>query len=98
MRYLLPIAFSLAVLFSGRALAKNSTVLIPTLYSGPGAFGSRWWSAVFINNHSAVAFTSPGVQFAIECPIPEGCQSDSVPSGAFGAIAAPVPANGLLLH
>jgi len=76
----------------------QTTILIPTLYNGPGAFGSRWWSAVVINNHSDVAFSSPGVQFGIECPIPEGCQSSSIPQGQFGVVAGPAAANGLLLH
>src|SRR6266513_2495281 len=76
----------------------QTTILIPTLYNGPGAFGSRWWSAVVINNHSDVAFSSPGVQFGIECPIPEGCQSTSVPPGQFGVVGGPAAANGLLLH
>jgi hypothetical protein len=75
-----------------------SPVLLPTLYSGPGALGSHWDTAVVINNHEPFAFKSVGVEFAILCTIPEGCYSDEVPAGAFGAIANPFPAHGLLLY
>src|SRR5439155_26494706 len=52
---------------------------------------------VVINNHSQESLTSPGVTFAIICPIPEGCESDRVPSGQFGSIIEPSAPNGLLL-
>jgi len=75
-----------------------SPVLIPTLYAGPGAFGTRWNTAVVLNNHTTADFRSPGVTFGVLCVIPEGCTSDTIPAGAFGSIAAPYAANGLLLY
>jgi hypothetical protein len=78
-------------------LLAASPVLIPTLYNGPGAFGTRWSTAVVLNNHTTAEFRSPGVTFGVLCPIPEGCLSDVVPAGAFGGIASPNAANGLLL-
>lgn len=75
-----------------------STILVPTLYNGPGAFGSTWWSSVVVNNHSPLPFSSPGVEFIIQCPIPEGCFSEEVPAGEFGGLIAPRPAGGLLLY
>jgi hypothetical protein len=76
----------------------TTTILIPTLYNGGGVFGSTWWSNVVLTNQAAVPFASPGVTFAVLCPIPEGCFSSQVPAGQFGAIATPRPANGLLLY
>lgn len=90
--------FALLFLAATQLSAQSSTILIPTLYNGPGAFGSRWWSAVIINNHSEAPFTTPGLQFGINCPIPEGCVSDTIPPGQFGGVAGPLAANGLLLH
>jgi hypothetical protein len=78
--------------------ATPSPVLIPTLYSGPGALGSRWFSSVVVNNHEPTSFKSPGVIFDVLCPIPEGCTSDEIGPGEFGAIESPLPANGLLLY
>ena len=75
-----------------------SPVLIPTLYAGPGAFGTRWNTAVVLNNHTTADFRSPGVTFGIICFIPEGCRSDTIPAGGFGDIASPHAANGLLLY
>lgn len=97
MRHVIQVALSL-LLLSSHALAQPSTILIPTLYSGPGLFGSRWFSTVIVNNHSATSFESPGVQFNVLCAIPEGCRSDSIPSGTYGFLVAPTPANGLLLR
>ena len=73
-------------------------ILIPTLYNGPGALGSRWNTTVVLDNHMDAPLTSPGVTFGILCPIPEGCFSSSVPAGSFGSIISPLPANGLLLY
>src|SRR5256885_1248430 len=73
-------------------------VLIPTLYTGPGALGSRWSTVVVLNNHMDVPFTSPGVVFGVQCGIPEGCFSETVPAGEFGALQSPRPANGLVLY
>src|SRR5258706_16237827 len=98
MRKTLMLSAALSLLAISRVVAQDSTILIPTLYSGPGAFGSTWWSGVVINNHSSAGFSSPGVQFAVECPIPEGCTSDTVEAGQFGSIVQPRPATGLLLH
>lgn len=75
-----------------------TTILIPTLYNGGGVFGSTWWSNVNLTNQSAVPYSSPGVTFAILCPIPEGCFAAQVPAGAFGSVATPRPPNGLLLY
>jgi hypothetical protein len=75
-----------------------TTILIPTLYLGPGAHGSNWWSGLVVNNYSSVPFSSPGVEFILQCPIPEGCFSAEVPPGELGVHMAPRPANGLLLH
>lgn len=81
------------------ALASPSPVLIPTMYSGPGAFGSRWSTTVLLNNHERTALTSPGVTFwTFGCPIPEGCLTNDIPPGEFGFIDAPRAANGLLLY
>lgn len=84
--------------FSPGAVASPSPVLIPTMYNGPGAFGSRWSTLLVLNNHDSEAFSSPGVSFGILCAIPEGCTSADVPPGAFGTIATPLPPNGLLLY
>ena len=97
-RKTLMLAAALTLLAISPAVAQSSTILIPTLYSGPGAFGSTWWSGVSINNYSSADFSSPGVQFRILCNIPEGCTSDSVPAGEVGDIYGPRPAAGLLLH
>ena len=78
--------------------AETSTILIPTLYIGPGAHGSFWWSGASVNNYSELPFASPGVEFIVQCPIPEGCFSSDVPPGEFGLITGPRPAGGLLLH
>lgn len=78
--------------------AETSTILIPTLYIGPGSHGSFWWSGASVNNYSELPFASPGVEFIVQCPIPEGCFSSEVPPGEFGLIIAPRPAGGLLLH
>jgi hypothetical protein len=98
MRKALAVFVALGVGLTLPLAAQNTSILIPTLYSGPGAFGSTWWSSVVVNNHSAADFGSPGVKFSIVCPIPEGCESPTVPSGQFGVIATPRPAAGLLLH
>ena len=98
MRKTLMLSAALSLLAISKVVAQGSTILIPTLYSGAGAFGSTWWSSVVINNHSSAGFSSPGVQFAVECPIPEGCTSDTVGAGEFGEIVGPRPAAGLLLH
>src|SRR5204862_7885764 len=93
-------SFSLAaILFCcGPLLAQERTlVLIPVFYNGPGAFGTEWHTGIVINNHSQDSLSSPGVTFAIICPIPEGCTSDRVPSGQFGSIIEPSAPNGLLL-
>lgn len=75
-----------------------SVVLIPTLYIGPGAFGSRWSTLLVLNNHMDVAFASPGVTFVTLCGLPEGCVSETVPPGSFGSVEGPRPINGLLLY
>jgi hypothetical protein len=89
------VALAIVLLAAGSVSA--ATILVPTLYVGPGALGSRWYSNVVVNNHSAVPFSSPGVQFLVHCPIPEGCFSAEVAPGAYGHIVAPRPAEGLLL-
>jgi hypothetical protein len=77
----------------------TTTILIPTLYQGPGAHESIWWSYAAIDNESALPLTSPGVEFFVPCPpIPEPCERAEVPPGEGGAIASPWPADGLLLH
>ena len=76
----------------------RTKILVPTLYNGPGAFGSDWWSSLIVNNHSGRPFSSPGVGFMIQCAIPEGCFSQEVPPGEFGRVTSPLPAAGLLLH
>lgn len=75
-----------------------TTILVPTLYNGPGAFGSQWWSRLVVNNHSPLAFSSPAVSFLVVCPIPEGCVRAEVAPGDFGAVESPNPATGLLLY
>jgi hypothetical protein len=77
----------------------TTTILIPTLYQGPGAHGSTWGSYVFVQNDSPLPLTSPGVEFFVQClPIPEPCERPEVPPGESGVIASPWPADGLLLH
>jgi hypothetical protein len=34
------------------AQSPTTPILIPTLYNGPGAQGSTWWSSVLVDNHS----------------------------------------------
>lgn len=97
----LAIAALAVLLASGtsRGASDQTVILIPTLYTGPGAFESTWWTAVALNNYSAVSFRSPAVQFAVvQCGIPEGCIWDEIPPGQIGGIVSPRPANGLLLY
>jgi hypothetical protein len=77
-----------------------SPILIPTLYNGPGGFGSYWWTTVVVNNHAPRPFSSPGVQFRVlvACSIPEGCPSAAVPPGEFADVNAPQAPYGLLLY
>src|ERR1051326_8230407 len=89
---------ALLVAMIAASASAASPVLIPTLYAGPGAFGTRWNTAVVLNNHTTADFRSPGVTFGIICFIPEGCRSDTIPAGGFGDIASPHAANGLLLY
>jgi hypothetical protein len=97
-RKTLMLSAAITLLAISNVVAQGSTILIPTLYSGPGAFGSTWWSGVAINNYSSADFSSPGVQFGVLCPIPEGCTSDTLPAGEVGDIVGPRAAAGLLLH
>jgi hypothetical protein len=87
-----------ALALPAAAQEATTTILIPTLYNGGGAFGSQWWSSVVLTNRSARPLASPGVTFGVQCFIPEGCESSTVSPGAFATIIAPRPANGLLLH
>jgi hypothetical protein len=90
---------AISLLFSVPALAV-SPVLIPTMYNGPGAFGTHWATAVMVNNYASAPFSSPGVLFTVLCTIPEGCLSDTLLPGGVGGIGGPYPppANGLLLY
>ena len=76
----------------------TTTILVPTLYRGGGAFGSSWWSWVVLTNRSSVNLTSPGVRFGVACPIPEGCVRPEIEPQQSGSIISPTPGNGLLLH
>lgn len=79
----------------------TTTILVPTLYNGPGAFGTRWWSTLVVDNHSPRPFSSPGVSFTVfapPCGIPEGCTASEIAPGHSGIVASPLPAAGLLLY
>jgi hypothetical protein len=81
------------------AQSPTTPILIPTLYNGPGAEGSTWWSWVLVDNHSPETLSSPGVWFTRYCaPIPERCRSTILPAGEGGVLDEPRPAQGLLLH
>lgn len=80
------------------AFADDTAILIPTMYVGPGAFGSTWWSVVIITNHSDAPFESSSAMFRVQCPIPEGCDSPRIEPGQLGVLFSPRPANGLLLY
>jgi hypothetical protein len=87
------------VLVTGVVFAGSpSRVLIPTLYNGPGALGSRWFCGVLVDNREPTPFKSPGVSFKALCTIPEGCTTDQVDSGGWGQLWDPLPVNGLLLY
>jgi hypothetical protein len=78
-----------------------TTILVPTLYNGPGAFGTQWWSMVAVDNQSSRPFSSPGVSFTVlgpPCGIPEGCTTSEIAPGRSGVVASPLPATGLLLY
>ncbi len=64
--------------------------------TGAGA-GSTWQTFFVINNRMSKPFSSSNLQFMIQCPIPEGCFSDSIPAGAFGAPAVETLPSGILL-
>lgn len=80
-------------------------LLIPTLYDGPGVHGSMWSTDVVITNFNTTPFSSPGIKFGLLraesgliCLIPEGCPSDSIPSGGTATILSPRLPAGLRLQ
>jgi hypothetical protein len=88
--------FLIALFLASAANAADQKILVPIYYNAPGA-GVTWRSALAITNKMSQPFRSPGVMFGIMCPIPEGCQSDMVPPGEFGALAVGNAPGGLLL-
>ena len=76
----------------------DTVILIPTMYVGPGAFGSTWWTVVIVTNHSDAPFASPQSVFRVQCVIPEGCTTPQLAPGQFGVLFSPRLANGLLLY
>ncbi|HYS52513.1 MAG TPA: hypothetical protein VER58_01960 [Thermoanaerobaculia bacterium] len=86
----------LLLLIAASAEAADQKILIPVLYNGPGQ-GTRWQSGLAIINKMSQSFRSPGVPFAILCPIPEGCFADAIPAGQFGWLALNTAPGGLLL-
>lgn len=88
----------LLLLASSHAALADSFALIPTNYSGPGAFGSRWGTIVALVNHSSEPIVSPGVTFGLTLCGFEGCVSDQVPPGAFAGVIKPQSPIGLLLY
>ena len=69
------------MLFVSALLATK--ILIPVYFNAAG--GAAWNTFLVINNRMSKPFSTPGLSFLVICPIPEGCFSDSVPPGQFGA-------------
>jgi hypothetical protein len=76
----------------------TTPILVPLFYNGPGAYGSTWWTGVRIDNHMSVPFSSPGAVFSVMCPIPEGCESETIQPADGGFLIRPQTASGLLLY
>jgi len=72
-------------------------VLIPILYVGADSGGVQWAAAAIVQNRSTETISNPGVEFFVECPIPEGCLADELLPGYSGAIVAPPRAAGGLI-
>lgn len=78
----------------------TTTILIPIIYDGPGAFGSRWWTRLIVSNFSAQPFTTPGVTFVeATCVFPSCPESPVLAPGQSSPIVRPISApHGLLLR
>ena len=78
-------------------------VLIPTYFSGPGAYGSRWETRVTIQNpgDDDVPMTRPVVVFTnVACPAVCCSAALTIPAKRTGTLcsAAPLPQTGMLLY
>ncbi len=74
-------------------------VLIPVIFSGPGAFGSEWTTDVVIENpggDDVPVFRTP-INLRFSCGIPEGCPLESVPARGIVAVHPQWP-TGLFVH
>lgn len=78
----------LILLVAGAHRAAGDRILIPVVYTGPGAYGSQWGTEVSTLNRTAVSWAVPGAAFNVACSLPEGCLFDQLPPGVMGSLAA----------
>ena len=77
------------------ASAADQKILVPIWFNAPGA-GATWQTFLIVNNRTSKPYSSSNVQFLIQCPIPEGCFSDSIPAGQFASVVSPTSRGGIL--
>jgi hypothetical protein len=76
------------------------TILVPTFYSGPGAFGSQWSTDLLIRNESSIPIVSYRPLYFTGCIFNFGFCPQPIPPGATTEIPAvpSLPVNGLLFR
>lgn len=80
------------------ALAQTTPILVPVFYNGPGAYGSQWFTWVWINNFTTQTIEGRGLDLIVRCPIPEGCFADDFRPGDVGSVVGPQSQSGFLLY
>jgi hypothetical protein len=71
--------------------ADSTAILIPVVYTGPGAHGANWWTRVIVNNHSAGVIRTPGVWWIAPCPLGVSCFYEEVLPNQYGRLAFQAP-------
>ena len=76
------------------------TVLIPLLFEGPGAFGSRWSTEVFVTNKNDSSVISYRPLFFVGCNFIFGFCADEIRAGKTVQIlpVSSLPSNGVLFR
>lgn len=84
------------LLFPLVAHAATERILIPVFYNG-GGVGAEWRSLVVVANLTGQRIETPGINWIVPCPIPEGCFLDSIASEQVAGLAGPEAGHGLVL-